>query len=84
MPKYSLYSVRDEAAAVFTDPQIAPFDEVAIRNFDYAALKNDIMNFRPEDFSLWIVGHFDSDNGVITPLGPMKIKHGMRKENTDV
>lgn len=77
--KQGLYAIHDDAAAIFLPPDLATFDEVAIRNFDFAMQKNEMMNFRPADFSLWYVGTFDTETGVMEKCDPRKIKQGSKK-----
>lgn len=74
-----IYTVRDEASTLFMDLQINLNNDVAIRNFDYAMAHNDMMLFRPEDFSLWYLGDYDDASGVISAKNPQIIKRGAKK-----
>lgn len=68
---YGVYSIFDSAAAVFTSPTIDISDASAIRAFKQAlANPGSIMNFKPEDFSLYQIGSFDVETGVINPITP--------------
>lgn len=74
-----IYTVRDEASALYMGLQLNENNDVAIRNFDYAMTKNDMMNFRPEDFSLWYLGEYDDTTAIINPVPPQVIKRGVKK-----
>ena len=74
-----LYTVRDEASGLFMELQCNANHDVAIRNFDYAMLKNDMMAFHPEDFSLWYIGDYDDTTGIITAKNPQILKRGAKK-----
>lgn len=77
--KYGIYCMRDEASGIFLAPDVSPNDEVAVRQFDFALEKNDMMHFRPEDFSLWAVGTFDDQTGVIDAGQGRMIKRGVKR-----
>lgn len=66
-----MYTIRDEASALYMDIQLNVNNDMAIRNFDYAMAKNDMMGFRPEDFSLWYIGDYDDATAVINPKDPL-------------
>ncbi len=69
---YGIYCIYDEAAGVFTAPTIDISDESAIRNFQkMCSDAGSMMNFKPSDFSLYAVGVFDAETGVIEPLSPL-------------
>lgn len=64
-----VYSVFDSKARVFCKPFFVPTAEVAVRAFKGAA--NDgthEMGRHGEDFTLFQVGEFDDERGVLTPL----------------
>lgn len=66
-----LIAVRDQKATEFTQPVTAPTRGAAIRS--WGDQLNDPKNRdtdarrHPEDFSLWFLGEYDSNTGVITP-----------------
>lgn len=63
--KYGLYSMRDDLTG-FLVPTADSNDATAMRNFQYAIQKPDsVMNAKPQDFSLYKVGIFDTDDGCI-------------------
>lgn len=74
-----IYTVRDEASTLYMALQLAENNDVAIRNFDYAMEHNDMMGFRPEDFSLWYLGEYDDTTAIINPVPPQIIKRGAKK-----
>lgn len=69
---YGLYSMRD-AKTGFMAPQCEPNDQAAIRNFHHAVLNSDqsLLKSHPQDFSLYLVGKFDSDSGIIDLVVPL-------------
>lgn len=73
-----LYTVRDEASQLFVGTQMNETDDVAMRGFDYALSSNQMMSFRPSDFSLWLIGHFDDVKGVIESCDPKLLKRGVK------
>lgn len=75
-----IYTVRDEASALYMGLQINDNNDVAIRNFDFAMSHNDMMSFRPADYSLWYLGEYDDTTGIITSVPPQCIKRGARKD----
>lgn len=68
---YGVYSIFDSAASVFTAPTIDISDASAIRAFQQAlANSGSVMNFKPDDFSLYQIGSFDVETGVLDPITP--------------
>lgn len=76
-----IYTVRDEASQIYMSLQVSETESVAIRNFDYALKSNDMMMFKPEDFSLWCVGSYDDVKGIITAETPRCIKRGGKRRD---
>lgn len=74
-----VYTIRDEASGLFMDLQVNINNEVAIRNFDFAMAKNEMMNFHPQDFSLWYIGDYDDTTGILNSVNPQCIKRGAKK-----
>ena len=77
--KHGIYTVRDEPSEAFMALQLHQFDDLAIRAFDFAMSTNDLMKFRPEDFSLWYLGVYDDQTGLIDPASPKVIKRGVKR-----
>lgn len=75
---FGIYTVRDEASTLFMGIQTSENNDVAIRNFDYALSNNQLMHFRPQDYSLWYVGDFDNVTGVISSKDPICLKRGTK------
>lgn len=68
---YGVYSIYDSAAGVFTSPTIDISDASAVRNFQQALVNcGSIMNFKPDDFSLYQIGSFEVESGVLVPMVP--------------
>lgn len=64
-----LYSVRDSLSRFF-DPRVELNDAVALRNFTASVLDDspgNLLNSCPADYSLFYVGAFDDDTGVLIP-----------------
>lgn len=74
-----LYTVRDEASTLFMQLQVNDNNDVAIRSFDFALSSNQLMQFRPEDFSLWYVGDYDDTTAIIIPKDPICLKRGVKR-----
>lgn len=69
--KYGIYSIRDAASGVFTAPTIDLTNESAIRSFSQAVNNaSSMMNFKPSDFSLYLIGTLDVEDGFIDPEIP--------------
>lgn len=69
--KFGVYSIYDSAAATFTAPTIDTSDSAALRGFQRAlASPESIMNFKPDDFTLYQVGLFDVESGLLEPMVP--------------
>ncbi len=68
---YGVYAIYDSAAHVFTAPTIDISDASAVRSFQQAiGNSGSVMNFKPDDFSLYQVGTFDVETGEIEPFTP--------------
>ena len=68
---YGVYAIFDSAAHVFTAPTIDISDASAVRSFQQAiANSGSVMNFKPDDFSLYQVGTFDVETGALEPFTP--------------
>lgn len=74
-----VYSVRDEASGLYMGLQLNETDEVASRSFDFALDSNQLMQFRPDDFSLWRVGYWDDVKGAIEICDPYLMKRGVKR-----
>ncbi len=70
--KFYVYSIRDVRTG-FLSPSIEVSDQVAKRNFEHAVSHSGSSLFmsHPEDYSLWCIGAFDSDTGVLEPCNPI-------------
>ncbi len=68
------YTVRDETASFFLPPYLARNDGQAIRMF--IGSLGDSFPYR-RDFSLYEVGSFDEDNGLITATEPRIVINGL-------
>lgn len=77
-----LYTVRDESSGLFMDVQVNINNDTAMRNFDYAMAKNDMMAFRPEDFSLWYIADYDDTTGIVEAKNPICLKRGVKRGKT--
>ena len=78
--KYGIYSIRDSASGVFTAPTIDLTNESAIRSFSQAVNNaSTMMNFKPSDFSLYLIGTIDVEDGSIDPeIPPTMLASGDR------
>lgn len=68
---YGVYAIYDSAAHVFTSPTIDISDASAVRSFQQAISNaGSVLNFKPDDFSLYQIGTFDVETGELEPLTP--------------
>lgn len=67
-----LVSVKDNVADVFNDPHVEINTATAIRSFTASAENQP----HKDDFSLYQIGIFDTDNGSIKPNEPIRIMTG--------
>lgn len=67
------YSVYDNKALVYAVPFFATTDGSAIRSFqDLANDTNTTVGRHPGDFSLYCLGDYDDQKGVLTALSPLR------------
>lgn len=86
---YGLYSIRDTKTGFMT-PVMEANDEAAIRNFFHAVQNSDgILYSFSQDFTLFKIGSFDSESGVLAPFVPIlhvaegyEAVRAMQKEET--
>lgn len=65
---YGIYCIRDSKTGFLT-PTADQNDQTAMRNFAHASMQKDTLFFsHPQDYSLFRVGTFDSESGIITAL----------------
>ena len=66
--KFLAFSVYDRAAENYNTPMFMAAKGQAIRAFDDQANSEDSMiNKHPEDYTLFYIGEFDDDTGLLTP-----------------
>lgn len=67
--KYGIYSIRD-AATGYLGISADVNDQAATRNFGHACKNTDSLFFtHSSDYTLYKVGEFDTDTGIITGYG---------------
>lgn len=67
---YGVYSIRDVKTG-FMSPTIDVNDDSAIRNFHHSISQSEGILFTfSGDFSLYLIGKFDSDHGILDPVIP--------------
>lgn len=75
--KYGVFSIRDRAAVVFSQPFYAATEAVAIRQFvDLVNSPGNAVSLHPVDFDLYHVGYFFDGDGVFENAGPTQIAVG--------
>lgn len=63
----NVYAMRDVKTGFLT-PSFDSNDETAIRNFSHAVINSDSIIFSfAQDFSLYRIGSYDSDTGILSP-----------------
>ena len=66
---HNIYTVFDSAAVMFDRPFTAISDNAAIRSFgDICVSADHPIGQHPEDYSLYRIGTYDDNKGVIAPL----------------
>lgn len=66
--KFGIYSIKDEKVGKFGSFFADQSDVSAQRGFAMAVNSGDgVMNYAPADFTLFIIGEFDNEKGVIVP-----------------
>ena len=69
MDHLSIYAIRDKKAEAFHTPFFSPNHATAIRSFETIAQEQGHhINMHPEDYSLWYVGEWDADHGLVEGL----------------
>lgn len=83
---FGVFSIRDEAAQAFVPPFIEATSEMALRKFKLMQLNNDQeFKFMPEDFSLWKLGEYDNETGIIDGFNePVLMERGRRYEEDQI
>lgn len=79
------YSIFDSKAAVFGPPIFFQNSALAIRSFtDYANDPSMMIHRHPEDFSLFQIGTFDDNTGVLSSITPVSLvtASGVKREVT--
>lgn len=72
--KIGIYAMKDNVTG-FAQPSFFAYEAQATRDFAYGVNQPGLVNFRPEDYSLWYVGTFDSDTGVVESVDPKLLVH---------
>lgn len=68
MSQVNIYTVLDKKAGIYNTPQFLVNDEVAIRLFEFLVNQPEsVMARYPEDYSLYRIGSYDLDTGIIIP-----------------
>lgn len=83
--KVNLYSCFDTKAKAFNQPFFFQNNELALRAF--ANVINDSshpMGKNPEDFSLYVIGHFDDSNGELVDQEPELVAIGQQVLKTSI
>lgn len=79
---HQMYSMKDNLAGVYMQPQLFQNENVALRNFTEIINGTGVFKNNPGDFELWKIGTFDDQEGIVIPA-PEKIATGLsvvRKE----
>lgn len=77
--KYNVYAIRDLKTG-YLQPTVEMNNESAIRNFEHAVMQGNSLFFsHASDYSLFVIGEYDTDLGIITP-----IEHQVLIEASDI
>lgn len=67
--KFKIFSIYDSKAQQFNTPIFLAQEGQAIRAFDDLCNNKDSeVSKHPEDYTIFAIGEFDDDNGLVTPL----------------
>lgn len=78
--KFELYAIKDELSE-FAAPIPIPDEPQARRYFRETVKATPMMANNPEDFSIWKVGEYDTENGSLAGIRPLLIERGQRRPN---
>lgn len=79
---FGLYAIKDELSG-FASPIPMEDDKQAKRYFKQRLIDTPIMKSNPTDFSIWCIGQFDTNTGVIRAFNPadlVKVDWGVKDE----
>lgn len=65
----NIYSVKDEANG-FVSPQLYPNHYAAQRAFSHAMRNDSALNAFPDDFGLYYIGEWNTDEGIVSYCSP--------------
>ena len=66
MAKLKMYAIFDAAAKAFGPPMVFHTNGLALREFETVCMSKDSqLNKSPEDFTVWEIGEYDTDNALI-------------------
>ena len=72
--RYFVYTVNDSCSGIYDRPFVGRSDGESLRSFtDIACDADHPIGKHPEHFSLWRVGTFDDNTGVVDPEVPVCI-----------
>lgn len=71
----NLYAIKDELNG-FTWPTPIPNDEMAKRHLREMITNNPSMKIEPKDFSIWRIGEFNTETGLISNNNPKMLERG--------
>lgn len=69
---FNLYAIKDELSE-FAAPICIEDDKQAIRFFKNKVFENNMMSSNPMDFSIWNIGKYETETGILTYNAPKKI-----------
>lgn len=71
--KYKIFSIFDSKAECYNTPIFLPTEGQALRIFDdMVNTQEQEVSKHPEDYTLFCLGEFDADIGLVTPLNTPK------------
>jgi hypothetical protein len=69
--KHTIYSIYWEVAEEYQPPTWAKNDNVARARLQHMLNQNP--QLQPEQWSIWKLGEFNDETGVITPINPTRV-----------
>lgn len=84
MSKINMYAIKDTVAEKFSDVFHQPNHAAAVRVFKTTAMTpGNHIHSCPEDFELYLVGHWNDQEGRISPCTPEKLEFVIETPNPD-
>lgn len=79
-----LCSIYDSKAEYWSAPRMFRTKMDALRSFEMAVNSNEGYGLHPEDYTLFCVGEFDEQSGMVGSAGPVVIENGINLVKAEI